>query len=122
MLQKKYRLRKHSAIMATYKINNFIADKNICIYFGKQKKDENIPVKIAFIVSKKVHKRAVVRNYLKRIMRENFRQILKNSEYDYINNHLSILCIAKKQAVNSNFHDIKASIFSLLDKKRNDIL
>jgi hypothetical protein len=36
MLQRKYRLKKYSAFIATYRLNNAVADKNVCIYFGKK--------------------------------------------------------------------------------------
>ena len=85
MLNKKYRLKRYSAFIATYKLNNLVSDKNICIYFGKKKSDSTIPVKIAFVVSKKIHKRAVVRNRIKRLMREYVRIAIKGNKIDFIN-------------------------------------
>ena len=106
MLQKQYRLKKYSA-----------SDINICIYFGKEKNQTDIPTKIAFVVSKKVHKRAVVRNYIKRLMRESFRQILKENNNIYnIHKYISIICTAKTASINADFTVIDNSIRTLLLK------
>lgn len=118
MLQKKYRLKKYSAFIATYKLNHIVADNNMCIYFGKEKTNSDLPTKIAFVVSKKIHKRAVVRNRIKRLMRENFRLIMKNSEFKNIYKYLSIICVAKSDAVNADFHSIDTSIRNLLAKNQ----
>ena len=57
MLQKQFRLKKYSAFNATYRLKNTVADSNLCMYFGKEKTNMEIPTKIAFVVSKKIHKR-----------------------------------------------------------------
>ena len=116
MLQKKFRLKKYSAFIATYKLNNVAADNNICIYFGKEKTQADIPVKIAFVVSKKIHKRAVVRNRIKRLMRECVRLILKENDIYNINNYISVICSARPSSINANFTDISKSIKTLLAK------
>lgn len=118
MLQKKYRLKKYSAFIATYRLNNAVADKNICVYFGKKRTEETKNVKVGFVVSKKIHKRAVVRNYIKRIMRENFRNILKNEEYSFLNDYLSIICVAKKGMLEADYNDTTKTLNNLLNKKR----
>ena len=117
MLKKKYRLKKYSAFNATYKIRNLVADNNICIYFGKEKTNKDITTKIAFVVSKKIHKRAVVRNRIKRLMRESFRLLIKENKVENINKYLSIICVAKVSAINANYHDIDNSLTNLLSQK-----
>lgn len=118
MLQKKYRLKKYSAFIATYRLNNAVADKNICVYFGKKRTEDTNNVKIGFVVSKKIHKRAVVRNRIKRLMRENFRHFLKNGENTFLNDYLSIICVAKKGMLEANYNDTSKSFDYLLNKKR----
>ena len=118
MLQRKYRLKKYSAFIATYRLNNAVADKNVCVYFGKKRTDETKNVKVGFVVSKKIHKRAVVRNHIKRLMRENFRNILKNEEYSFLNDYLSIICVAKKGMLEADYHNTTKSFNYLLNKKR----
>ena len=117
MLQKKYRLKNYSAFNATYKLKNTVADENICIYFGKEKLQPDIQTKIAFVVSKKIHKRAVIRNRIKRLMRESFRLIIKNNEYIQINKYLSLICVARSNSIGKNFKEIDTSVKKLLDKK-----
>ena len=117
MLKKKYRLKKYSAFNATYKIRNMVADNNMCIYFGKEKTNKEMTTKIAFVVSKKIHKRAVVRNRIKRLMRESFRLLIKENKVENINKYLSVICVAKKSAINASFHDIDNSLICLRAKK-----
>ncbi|MBQ9245945.1 ribonuclease P protein component [bacterium] len=119
MLQKKYRLKKYSAFNATYKIKDTASDGNICMFFGKQKPKDDITTKIAFVVSKKIHKRAVVRNRIKRLMRESFRLIIKNNEYNGLNKYLSIICVARNNAIGADFKTIDMSVKNILSKKLN---
>ncbi len=119
MLKKKNRLKKHSAIIATYRYNDIISDENICLYFGKLKHDLSAPTKIAFIVSKKIHKRAVRRNRIKRLMREAFKVFFYNPEYSFLNNYLSIICQAKHNSLNQNFKSLSNCLSSLLENKKH---
>ncbi len=118
MLQKKYRLKKYSAFIATYKLNHIVADNNLCIYFGKEKTNSDLQTKIAFVASKKIHKRAVIRNRIKRLMRESFRLIIKKSEFKNIDKYISIICVAKSDSVKADFHSIDISLKTLLAKKQ----
>lgn len=117
MLQKKYRLKKYSAFIATYRLNNAVADKNICVYFGKEKINPEMQTKIAFVVSKKIHKRAVVRNRIKRLMRESVRLQLKENKLEYLNKYLSVICVAKKDSIGADFCTIDNSLKQLFYQK-----
>jgi ribonuclease P protein component len=117
MLQKKYRLKKYSAFNATYRLKNTVANRDLCIYFGKEKTSDDITTKIAFVVSKKIHKRAVVRNRIKRLMRESIRLIIKNNEFNNIHKYISIIFIARSNAINKNFNEIDFSVRNLLKNK-----
>ncbi len=116
MLAKKFRLKKYSAFEATYRLKKIAADENVCIYFGKEKPNPEITTKIAFVVSKKIHKRAVVRNRIKRLMRESVRLIIKNSQIEGINKYLSVICVARNNAIGKDFKTINKSVYTLLDK------
>ncbi len=117
MLKKKYRLKKYSAVMATYRVNNVISDKNVFIYLGKEKIDYSLPVKFAFIVSKKISKSAVKRNKIKRRMRESIRLLLKNSSIKNINKYISVVIVAKKHLLDSDFDSVYSSLSTLLSEK-----
>lgn len=114
MLQKKYRLKKYSAFIATYKHNHIISDKNICIYLGKEKTSSDAATKFAFVVSKKVHKRAVVRNRIKRLMREVVRKLINQPEFTFINKYMSVIFAGKSFAINASYADINESIRKML--------
>ena len=119
MLKKENRLTSRRAFSATYQNNNTVGNNLIVIYTGKFKTDKNCPTKVGFVVSKKVHKRAVIRNRIKRLMRETVRQLFKNNEYNIINNYQSLILIAKNNAVGKNFSEIRYTILTLLDKIAN---
>ena len=117
MLKKKFRLKTYSAFIATYKLNNLLCDKNICIYVGKEKTDYSQPTKFAFVVAKKVHKRAVKRNRIKRLMRESVRQIIFTNDFNFIHNYISVIFVARKNSLNASFSDISCSVQNLLKEK-----
>lgn len=117
MLPKKYRLKNTSAFNATYKNHHVVSDGYVCLYLGKEKSNPENRTRIAFIVSKKIHKRAVVRNRIKRLMRECIRLSLKNNQLPNINKYISIICIAKNASVNASFDEINASFHALFTNK-----
>lgn len=119
MLKKENRLKSRSAFSATYSNNSAKSDENIVIYLGKYKTDKNCPTRVGFVVSKKVHKRAVQRNKIKRLMRENIRLMLKNNQCDILNQYQSLIFIAKNGAIDKDFKEIQKSILTLLDKIAN---
>lgn len=77
-----------------------------------QKNPEN-RTKIAFVISAKVDKRAVVRNRLARQLREILYSQIKN-----IKNGYSLLIIAKKKALALDFKTLQKQIFFALNKAR----
>lgn len=116
MLNKLYRLKKYSAFDTTYKIKDMVSDNNFCIYFGKKKTNPDVITKFGFVVSKKIHKRAVVRNRIKRLMREYFRLFIKNSENTFINDYISLICVARADSVGLCYEEVNKSLNTLLKK------
>lgn len=115
MLPKQYRLKKHSAFKATYKVKNSTHSGGVTLFAGR-KKTEEIPTKVGFVVSKKVHKRAVRRNRLKRLMRESYRLLLKDNQLGTSQQHLSLIFVGSTRALNKDFNYIKGHIKKLLER------
>ncbi len=116
MLKKENRLKSKSAFSATYNNKNTLNSESIILYLGKIKIDKNCPTRVGFVVSKKVHKRAIRRNRIKRILRENIRLIIKNDSENLINNYQSLIFVAKPSLLDKNFLEIKKNILTLLNK------
>lgn len=114
MIPKQYRLKNAKAFEATYKNRNIKSNDFFCIHFGKLKKDFQFKTRIAFVVSKKVHKRAVVRNRIKRLMRESVRLMIKNSKTQNINKYMSIICVAKTKSIGASFETVNTSLQNIL--------
>ena len=114
MLPKKYRLKSKYAFTATYKINNSFHKNGITLFCGKNKTNAN-PTKIGFVVSKKIHKRAVKRNRIKRLMREAVRLYIKNSS-DFDTKYMSLIFVASSKTLDMNFKEIDKNIKLLMDK------
>lgn len=112
MLKKENRLKNRVAFSATYKQHRSFADELLILYVGR-KKEHDEHIKFGFVVSKKISKRAVKRNKIKRLMRENIRLYLKNYPEP---NFKSMVFVAKQAAVDKNFAQIEKSTKFLLEK------
>jgi len=115
MLPKQYRLKKQSAFKATYRVKNSTHKGGVTLFAGILKKD-NCPTKAGFVVSKKVHKRSVKRNRLKRLMRESYRQLLKEGNLGNSQNYLSLIFIGTTKALGKSFFEIKSDIKTMLER------
>lgn len=116
MLPKQYRLKKRSAFKATYKVKNSSHKGGVTLFAGILKKDDTTPTKVGFVVSKKVHKRAVKRNRLKRLMRESYRILLKEGNVGNSQRFMSLVFIGTEKALDKSFFEIQASISKMLEK------
>ena len=118
MLQKEYRLKKRSAFKATYKTGTSFHKDGITVFCGR-KKNNNSVTKIGFVVSKKIHKRAVKRNRIKRLMRESARLFIKNSN-NFDTKYQSLIFVASAKLLDKNFTEIDFAIKKLMDIINND--
>jgi ribonuclease P protein component len=117
MLQKAYRLKSNVAFFATYKQGNVVSNAYFTLFGGRLKeKDSTSTTKFGFVVSKKVHKRAVKRNRIKRLMRESTRLIIANNEREEINNYTSMVFVAKEKALDMDFNTANLAILNLIDR------
>ena len=119
MLKKENRLKSKRAFSATYRNSKSISTDSIILYVGKIKEDKNCPTRVGFVVSKKVHKRAVKRNRIKRITREVIRILFKQKKYEMLNNYMSLIFYAKEPLLEKNYEEIRNTILILMDKLAN---
>lgn len=117
MLPKKYRLKKKIAFNATYKTGISFHKDGITVFCGKKKNNET-PTKIGFVVSKKIHKRAVKRNRIKRLMRESVRLHIKKQE-NFDTKYMSIIFVASTRLLNKNFSEINKGVQKLIGSMEN---
>ena len=118
MLGKKYRLKKRNAFSATYRTGITTHVGGITVFCGKNKTIE-IPTRIGFVVSKKIHKRAVKRNRIKRLMRESVRIYIKENE-NFNTKHISLIFVSSAKLLDQSFTEIKKNIYKIMDKLTND--
>ena len=95
MLPKQYRLKKRTAFKATYKIKHSTHSGGVTLFAGIEKK-EDVPTKVGFVVSKKVHKRA-------------------NNIYG-CDKFLSLVFVGGENALGKNFDEIKNAVKITLGK------
>ena len=98
MLPKEYRLKKRSAFKATYKTGNTLYSGGITAFCGR----------------KKIHKRAVKRNRIKRLMRESYRLAIKNRTLS--KQYMSVIFVASSKLLEKDFKYIDTHINKLADK------
>ena len=113
MLPEKNRLKKRSAFAATYRTGKSFHKDGITMFVGKEKTND-CPTKFGFVVSKKIHKRAVKRNRIKRLMRESIRLILKENSIP--DKYISIIFVASSKLTDKKFIEIDEGIKRLVAK------
>jgi|SRR3989344_8810677 len=77
-------------------------------FYGPDKK-----TKVAFVVSTKIDKRAVIRNRVARRLREAFRALLPDIKNGYL-----VLIIAKKSILDLEYNEIKKQLIFALSRIR----
>lgn len=114
MLKKKYRLKKNIAFSATFKLKNSKSNEFLTLYKGKPKDNDNIPTKVGIVVSKKVHKRAVKRNKIKRRLREIYTEAFKNKKIEKLQDALSVIFIVRAKALELDYSSLNESALNLM--------
>ena len=113
MLPKDYRLKKRSAFSATYRTGKSLHKDGITVFIGKEKTNDS-PARIGFVVSKKIHKRAVKRNRIKRLMRESYRLLIKEGSVS--EKYLSLIFVASSKLLGKNFKEVDEAMRKLVYK------
>jgi len=114
MLAKRYRLRKNTEFVATYAQRKYISNQYLTLNIGKLKPHNDFISKVAFVVSKKIDKRAVIRNKIKRRMREAYK-ILINENPDF-QKWMSLIFTAKSDLINADLPIITEQMRHALEK------
>ena len=115
MLPKQYRLKNKYAFKATYRVNSSYHVDGITLFAGTEKKEET-ETKVGFVVSKKVHKRAVKRNRLKRLMRESYRLLLKSGNLGNTQKYLSLIFVGSAKVLDKDFKTVDAIMKQLVER------
>lgn len=124
MLPKNQRLLRNSAFKATYRLKKSTADALFVLCIGKEKTPaETFSTRVGFVVSKKIHKRSVKRNKIKRLLREAYRTALKNNDIPSSQRWVSLIFTAREASLNADFQKVYNSVVTLInrmDKKFSD--
>lgn len=112
MLPKEYRLKKKSAFNATYKSGKVFHKGGITVFCGKNK-TADFPTRVGFVVSKKIHKRAVKRNRIRRLMRESLRLYIKNN--DFSPKYMSLVFTGSTRLLGQSFNEVNSSMLKLME-------
>ena len=114
MLPKRYRLRKNIEFVATYAQKKYVSNSYFTINLGKIKPTEDYISKAAFVVSKRIDKRAVIRNKIKRRMREVYKKILR--ENPNFPKWMSVIFSAKIDAKDIEYGMFEKELCALIKK------
>lgn len=107
MLAKENRLKKKKDFELVFKNGRILKSKNVFLkYLSSEVKER----KVGFIVSKKVSKKAVERNKIKRRLREIIRKNKKS-----IKENISIIIIALPSLKNVSFKEMEIEVKNILD-------
>ncbi|MCI8911654.1 MAG: ribonuclease P protein component [Clostridia bacterium] len=108
-MEKKYRLRSGRVFAFLHRKGSSCANKKLVLSYAPSK----YPLKVGFIVSKKVGG-AVIRNKVRRRLREAFRAIIP-----FIRDNVNYVIIARESCADADFEEIANNLLHLMIKSDN---
>jgi len=115
MLPKQERLTKSSEFAFIYRKRKSVANSLLILYVGNKKRDKAAPTRTGFVVGKKVHKKAVKRNRIKRLMREVYKDISRTENF-LLKDYQNLIFIARPSIIESDYHKIHAAMQDCIKK------
>ncbi|MFC7440169.1 ribonuclease P protein component [Laceyella putida] len=107
-MQQEYRLKRRNDFTRVFRAGNSVANRQFVVVMHARK-DEGVP-RIGVSVSKKVGK-AVVRNRVKRLVKEAMRQWTS-----YLKPQTDFVIIARIPAKEMDYHQVRSSLYHVLNK------
>ncbi|MCP3032229.1 ribonuclease P protein component [Halobacillus sp. A1] len=108
-MKKTYRIKKNKEFQKVFQHGQSFANRQLVLYYLK--KDQS-HFRIGLSVSKKIG-HAVMRNQIKRYLRQAFHELEENIKPEY-----DLVVIARKPTHQMDFHEIKSSLTHVLYKSK----
>ena len=105
MLPREERLTKSSEFAFVYRQKKSVANSLLILYAGNKKTDKTLPTRAGFVTSKKIHKKAVKRNRIKRLLRESYKNI-KNTDDFLLKDYENLIFIARPNIIELDYYQI----------------
>jgi ribonuclease P protein component len=115
MLPKPERLTQRNEFNSVYQMRKSVANSMIILYVGNKKSDETQPTKAAFVVSKKIHKKAVCRNRAKRLMREAYKNIRVPEDF-CLKDFERLIFIARPEILEGDYKKVNSALVDCMRK------
>ncbi|WP_077623775.1 ribonuclease P protein component [Sediminibacillus massiliensis] len=109
-MKKAHRMKKNEEFQHVFKKGKSFANRQLVLYFLK--KEQQPHFRIGLSVSKKIGN-AVVRNQVKRYLRQAFLEL-----EDQIHHQYDLIIIARTPVKDMDYHQIKKSLIHVLSKSR----
>lgn len=120
--KKKERLRSKKVIGELFKLGNSFYSKPFLVVWGKTNHEQKYPAQMAISVSKKLFKRSVNRNLLKRRIREAYR-LNKHLLFKFLENkNFSVIFVfVYREEQIMDYHSIEQGMISSLQQLRQNL-
>ncbi|MGP4077796.1 ribonuclease P protein component [Halobacillus sp. K22] len=109
-MKKEYRIKKNEEFQKVFQRGQSFANRQLVLYYWK--KEDQAHFRIGLSVSKRIGP-AVVRNQVKRYLRQAFHEL-----EDQIHPQYDFVIIARKPTNNMNFHETKKSLIHVLSRSK----